>query len=132
MVRFFSDSNDYLQKIFFHFQAAPVLRAFSYDGISRRYYELCLLSERKNSLRSGDIWVQGSRQFKYFSEYLLPLSRFIEMKGAAQLGLAINCDCEEYLDERLRVLSQQLDILEQLAAQDKLPEATIGSSGLRI
>nr|QTX14653.1 Mobile element protein [Klebsiella pneumoniae] len=28
-------------------------------GIDRRYYELCALSELKNSLRSGDIWVQG-------------------------------------------------------------------------
>jgi hypothetical protein len=30
-------------------------------GIDRRYYELCALSELKNALRSGDIWVQGSR-----------------------------------------------------------------------
>jgi hypothetical protein len=28
-------------------------------GIDRRYYELCALSELKNALRSGDIWVQG-------------------------------------------------------------------------
>ncbi len=39
-------------------------------GIDRRYYELCALSELKNSLRSGDIWVQGSRQFKDFEDYL--------------------------------------------------------------
>lgn len=37
-------------------------------GIDRRYYELCALSELKNALRSGDIWVQGSRQFKDFDE----------------------------------------------------------------
>ena len=41
-------------------------------GIDRRYYELCALSELKNSLRSGDIWVQGSRQFKDFEDYLVP------------------------------------------------------------
>jgi TnpA family transposase len=46
------------------------------DDIDRRYYELCVLSELKNSLRSGDIWVQGSRQFKDFDEYLLPTERF--------------------------------------------------------
>ena len=39
------------------------------DGIDRRYYELCALSELKNALRSGDVWVQGSRQFKDFDEY---------------------------------------------------------------
>jgi hypothetical protein len=42
------------------------------SGLDRRFYELCVLSELKNSLRSGDIWVQGSRQFKDFQEYLLP------------------------------------------------------------
>ncbi len=35
------------------------------DGIDRRYYELCALSELKNALRSGDVWVQGSRQFTH-------------------------------------------------------------------
>ncbi len=105
---------------------------FTDDGISRRYYELCLLSELKNSLRSGDIWVQGSRQFKDFNEYLLPPSKFYEMKKSGQLKLAIDCDCENYLEERLRLLSQQLDTVDQLAAKDELPDATIGSSGLRI
>ncbi|MFW6808294.1 hypothetical protein ACM7TS_18565, partial [Enterobacter hormaechei] len=27
-------------------------------------YEICALSELKNALRSGDIWVKGSRQFR--------------------------------------------------------------------
>ena len=45
-------------------------------GIDRRYYELCALSELKNSLRSGDIWVQGSRQFKDFEDYLVPPAKF--------------------------------------------------------
>ncbi|KKM00820.1 hypothetical protein LCGC14_1800630, partial [marine sediment metagenome] len=46
------------------------------EGLDRRFYELCVLSELKNSLRSGDIWVQGSRQFKDFDEYLLPAPKF--------------------------------------------------------
>ena len=45
---------------------------FTDAGIDRRYYELCALSELKNSLRSGDIWVQGSRQFKDFDELIDP------------------------------------------------------------
>lgn len=46
------------------------------DGIDRRFYELCVLSELKNALRSGDISVSGSRQFKDFEEYLLPPRAF--------------------------------------------------------
>lgn len=42
------------------------------DGLDRRYYELCVMSELKNSLRAGDVWIEGSRQFKDFDEYLLP------------------------------------------------------------
>ena len=49
-------------------------------GIDRRYYELCALSELKNSLRSGDIWVQGSRQFKDFEVYPVPLEKFISLE----------------------------------------------------
>ena len=52
-------------------------------GIDRRYYELCALSELKNSLRSGDIWVQGSRQFKDFEDYLVPPAKFASLKQAS-------------------------------------------------
>jgi len=38
------------------------------DGLDRRFYERCVLSELQNALRSGDIWAQGSRQFKDFEE----------------------------------------------------------------
>ncbi|PHM66587.1 transposase [Xenorhabdus sp. KJ12.1] len=32
-------------------------------GIDRQYYEFCALSELKGALRSGDIWVKGSRRY---------------------------------------------------------------------
>lgn len=55
------------------------------DGIDRRYYELCALSELKNALRSGDVWVQGSRQFKDFDEYLVPVEKFATLKLATSI-----------------------------------------------
>mgnify|MGYP006897030170 CR=1 FL=1 len=58
-------------------------------GIDRRYYELCALSELKNALRSGDIWVQGSRQFKDFEDYLVPPVKFASLKLASELPLAV-------------------------------------------
>lgn len=69
-------------------------------GIDRRYYELCALSEMKNALRSGDIWVQGSRQFKDFEDYLVPPAKFASLKQANELPLAVATDCEQYLNER--------------------------------
>jgi len=102
------------------------------DGIDRRYYEICVLSELKNALRSGDIWVEGSRQFKDFDEYLLPLDKFSALKQAKELPIAINPDCEQYLHDRLTLLEQQLATVNRLALTNELPDAIFTDSGLRI
>jgi hypothetical protein len=34
------------------------------EGTNRRFYEFCVLSEMSNAVRSGDLWVVGSRQFR--------------------------------------------------------------------
>jgi TnpA family transposase len=102
------------------------------DGIDRRFYELCVLSELKNSLRSGDIWVQGSRQFRDFDEYLLPTAKFEEMRVARTLPVAINTHCDQYLAERLDFLDQQLAKVNRLALSDELPDAIITDSGLKM
>jgi TnpA family transposase len=100
--------------------------------IDRRYYELCALSELKNALRSGDIWVQGSRQFKDFDEYFLPLAKFTALKEQDNLPLAIPTDCDRYLGERLSLLEEQLATANRLAATNDLPDAIITESGLKI
>jgi TnpA family transposase len=102
------------------------------DGLDRRFYELCVLSEMKNALRSGDIWVQGSRQFKDFEAYLLPTPRFTSQRQRQELGLAVDTDCERFLEERLTVLERELGKAEQLASQNELPDAAITDSGLKI
>jgi TnpA family transposase len=103
------------------------------DGIDRRYYELCALSELKNALRSGDVWVQGSRQFKAFDEYLVPIDKFVTLKLARELPLAIATDCDQYLRERLELLEQQLATVNHMAATNDLPDAIITTtSGLKI
>jgi len=103
------------------------------EGIDRRYYELCALSELKNALRSGDVWVQGSRQFKDFEDYLVPAGKFAAMKLASQLPLAVDTDCEQYLQSRLTLLEQQLATVNRLAAANELPDAIITTgSGLKV
>ena len=101
-------------------------------GIDRRYYELCALSELKNSLRSGDIWVQGSRQFKDFEDYLVPTAKFASLKQASELPLAVSTDCDQYLSERLALLEAQLATANRMAAANDLPDAIITESGLKI
>lgn len=102
---------------------------YTEEGLDRRFYELCVLSELKNSLRSGDIWVQGSRQFKDFEEYLLPLPCFAEQLDSHQLGLAVETDCSRYLETRLAALEEKMETVERLAAANELPDAAITNSG---
>jgi hypothetical protein len=96
------------------------------DGPDRRFYEVCVLVELKNALRSGDIWVQGSRQFKDFNDYLLPPSRFAMQRDQRELGLAVETDCERFLDARLARLERELTTVERLAAASEAQEELVG------
>lgn len=61
---------------------------FKEDGnIDRHFYEFAVLSELKNALRSGDIWVIGSRQYKDFEEYLLDADTFHKFKASSSLPI---------------------------------------------
>jgi Domain of unknown function (DUF4158) len=101
-------------------------------GIDRRYYELCALSELKNALRSGDIWVEGSRQFKNFNEYLLPAETFTALQRTNELPVAVDTECERYLHDRLSLLGDQLGLVNRMAAANDLPDAILTDSGLKI
>jgi TnpA family transposase len=105
---------------------------FTDAGLDRRFYELCALAELKNALRSGDIWVQGSRQFKDFDEYLIPSERFSALREANRLSVAVATDCEAYLKDRLGRLEQQLETVDRIAQSGELPDVIITVSGLKI
>lgn len=94
--------------------------------------ELCVLSELKNALRSGDIWVIGSRQFKNFDEYLIPEENFTALKLSGELLPGVSCKSNSYLQERLELLQEQLEKVNRIALANELPDAMIGESGLKI
>ena len=106
---------------------------FKADGtIDRKFYELAAMSELKNALRSGDVSVAGSRQFKDFEEYLLPRAAFEEQRAKGQLGLEVDTTASVYLDERYERLREALDETERLAKAGELPDVEITSKGLKI
>ena len=102
------------------------------DGIDRRFYELCALTELKNRLRAGDIWVTGSRQFKDFDTYLLQPSRFVEMRAQQNLSLPVEHNGDTYVAGRVALLKQTLHEVNGLAARGELPDAAVSESGLKI
>jgi len=102
------------------------------EGIDRRFYELCALTELKNRLRSGDVWVTGSRQFKDFDAYLLEPSRFAELRAQQNLSLPVEHNGDIYVAGRVALPKQSLDDVDGLAARGELPHAAVGESGLKI
>jgi len=102
------------------------------DSIDRRFYEFCALSELKNRLRAGDLYVPGSRQFRDFDDYLLPLSAFRSMQDEGRLGISVPTTAKAYISDRLQMLRSALDETNRLAAADELVDARMNDKGLKI
>ena len=85
----------------------------------------------RDRLRAGDIWVEGSRAFRAFDDFLLPPRRLRGQAKADELGLAVPDRFEAWRDERLEALERRLRS-EPLASAGKLPEALITEAGLSI
>jgi TnpA family transposase len=105
---------------------------FTEAGLDRRYYELCALTELRNALRSGDIWVTGSRQFKDFEDYLLPTATFEALLHSDSLPLAIAGSFDRYWTERETLLRHELQKVDGLAASHELPDADFVEGVLKV
>ena len=87
------------------------------------------MSELKNALRSGDIWVVGSRQFKEFDNMFWHASITRHRVRESRPGLQLPTHCREYLDERLTRCVNRSRATETLAASGELPDAQISTAG---
>jgi TnpA family transposase len=81
------------------------------DTIDRHYYEMCALAELRSGLRSGDIWVAGSKQFQDFEDYLLPDSSWQSMRSSNTIPVAVTTDFTNYIEQRSLELSEQLALV---------------------
>ncbi|SHN08116.1 Transposase and inactivated derivatives, TnpA family [Chryseobacterium carnipullorum] len=105
---------------------------FTENGTDRKFYELCIFSELKNHLRSGDLWVQGSRQYKDFEDYLIPADRFTEMRDQNQVPLDVALNVEEFLSERMELLSNKIQIVCKLIESNELQDTSIINDRIKI
>ncbi|ENF41320.1 putative transposase [Escherichia coli P0304816.15] len=99
-------------------------------GIDRQYYEFCALSELKGALRSGDIWVKGSRRYKNFDDYLIPEKDFDKLSPV--LPLPVSADYHEYITNRMILLQSKLEEVNKMAAHGELPDVEISDKGVKI
>ncbi len=79
------------------------------DGtINRHYYEMSVLTELRNYVRSGDVSIVGSRQHKDFDEYLVSKEKWAQIEPDATI-LAVGMSANDYLAERTDSLLKRLE-----------------------
>ena len=64
----------------------------------RPLYEVATLGALRDRLRSGDIWVEGSRAYRPLDEYLMPTGAFTEKKDTDRLNLGVAGDAPAWLE----------------------------------
>ena len=94
-------------------------------AIDRRYYELCVLSELRDNLRSGDISVAGSRQYKDFEEYLMPRPRYVELKAAGELPVSVPVNFDRYISECRELLHERLEEVGEQLSEGQLTDVRL-------
>jgi hypothetical protein len=78
------------------------------DKVSRRFWELALLWQLRDRLRSGDIWVEGSRRYAHPDSYLLDKARWAEQRAGYCQALQRPRSGQERLAELARELDAEL------------------------
>lgn len=99
------------------------------DGkVSRRLYETAICTTLRDHLRSGDVWIEGTRKFQRFDQYLLPKAEV--PKVTSQLSLP--GDVNSYLSDRSALLDARLRRFERQLLRGKLEGVELRNDRLHI
>ncbi|MFJ1311881.1 Tn3 family transposase [Agrobacterium sp. P15N1-A] len=86
----------------------------------RRLYEIATLALLRERLRSGDIWVDGSRSFRPIDEHLMPKPAFVALTEEGKLGLGVQADGTAWLADVRQMMDFNLKRLAYRARNGKL------------
>ena len=100
--------------------------------IDRRYYELCVLSELRDRLRAGDVWVVGSRRYRSFEERLISRETLQELEGSGTPPIAVDPDFDRFIADRRALLDERLAAIDIKAKGGLLPDLTLDRGVLKI
>ena len=108
-------------------------RHVSVDGVvNKRYYELCVLSELRDRLRAGDVWVAGSRRYRSFEERLISPETLRELEAGGTLPVGVEADFERFINSRRAILDEHLAVIDVKAKGGLLPDVTLEKGILKI
>ena len=100
--------------------------------VDRPAYELCALSELRERLRAGDVWVRGSRRYRPFDDDLLPKPTFEALRASGPLPLSVAPVFAEHLAERRARLEELAAVVTARARAGELPDVRLEATGLSI
>ena len=100
--------------------------------IDRRHYELCVLSELRDRLHAGDVWIVGSRQYRSFEDRLISAETLRGLQRAGTLPVAADPDFDQFIAARQALLEERLKVVDAHAAAGKLAQVTISNGVLKI
>ena len=100
--------------------------------VDRRAWEVCVLSELRDQLRAGDVWVRGSRRYRNFEDCLLPKPTFTALRAEGPLPVGVEENVERHLATKRDALAAAMDDVAVLAKAGRLPDAVLDETGLRI
>jgi TnpA family transposase len=100
--------------------------------LDRRIWEAATLLALCGRLRAGDIWVEGSQQWRAVEDQLIPPPLFAAMREAGPLPVAAPATAAAYLAERKAVLERRLTEVAAKATADKLLDVRIQGEELKI
>jgi len=109
-----------------------VLGAPKTGGTERRIWEVATLLALRDRLRAGDIWIEGSRQWRAIEDQLIPPAVFTTMREAGPLPVAVPATAEEYLANRRTLLDRRLSEVAAKAAADALEDVTIKDGEIKV
>jgi len=102
------------------------------EGIDRKAYEICALSELRDRLRAGDVWVEGSRQYRDFESCLMPRPTFDILREEGALPVAVPRSAEGHLAERGAELDRIVAEVAGLAEKGLLEDVDLSDGELRV
>jgi TnpA family transposase len=99
--------------------------------IDRRHYELCVLSELRDRLRAGEVWVTGSQQYRSFEERLISKETVRELQQTNTLPVGVEADFERFIESRRTLLDERMTAVEARAKGSLLPGVSIDKGVLK-
>lgn len=94
----------------------------------RRVYETAVVATLRDRLRAGDVWVEGSRDYRRFDAYLPPLDEAREV--LAESGL--ETDGATWLEGRREALSQRLHEVRKRLLRGHIEDVSLERGRLKI